>query len=137
MLRAVRYVEIAVEVDAAAGERLAAELVEAGLAVEQRDATTLLKPPPGRALVVVWVEPARAESTRAQIEDALREQAIVAELRLAERDEDEWREVWKQFFLPRSVGRIRSIRRRCTGTTRTTPTRAADRAGRCAAATGS
>ena len=29
---------------------------------------------------------------------------MVAEVRLAEHDEDEWRDVWKQFFQPRDVG---------------------------------
>src|SRR4051812_24611655 len=98
MLRAVRYVEIAVEVDARAGDRLAADLLEAGLAVEQRDATTLLKPPPGRAQLVAWAEPERAGETRALVEEVLREAGVVAEVRLAEHDEDEWRDVWKQFF---------------------------------------
>ena len=99
-----RYVEIAVEVESDAGELLAAELADAGLAVEQRDGTTLLRPSPGRALLVAWAEPERALETRALIEEVLSEEGVAAEVRLAEHDEDEWRDVWKQFFKPRDVG---------------------------------
>ena len=101
-----RYVEIAVEVDARAGDQLAADLVEAGIAVEQRDGTTLLKPPMGRALLVAWAEPERADETRGLIDEVLRAAGTVAEVRLVEHDEDEWRDVWKQFFRPRDVGRF-------------------------------
>jgi ribosomal protein L11 methyltransferase len=99
-----RYVEIAVEVDAEAAERLLLELIESGLAVEQRDATTLLPPPPGRVRLLAWAAPEDARATHAAVEEALRQQAIVAEVQVSDHDEDEWREVWKQFFEPRTVG---------------------------------
>lgn len=100
----VRYMEIAVDVDAGLGDHLCGELSAAGVAVELRDATTLLKPPAGRALLVAWAEPARADETRALIEEVLASEGVASEVRLAEHDEDEWRDVWKQFFKPRDVG---------------------------------
>jgi len=100
----VRFVEIAVEVPAAAGEPLCEELVDSGLSVELRDATTLLKPPPGRALLLTWAPPEQARASAALVEEALQAQGLVAELQLSEHDEDEWRDVWKKFFEPRAVG---------------------------------
>lgn len=104
MLRAVRYVEIAVEVASADGERIGAALVAEGLAVEERDSSTLVKAPIGRAQLIAWAEAGREDETRRVVEDVLRRERVVAEVRLAERDEDEWRDMWKQFFKPRSVG---------------------------------
>lgn len=104
MLRAVRYVEITVDVAAEAAPPLVEALVTEGLAIEERDASTLLKPAPGRALIIAWSEVAAAEETRAHVEEVLRRLALVAEVGIAEHDEDEWRDVWKKFFKPRSVG---------------------------------
>lgn len=99
-----KYSEIDIETEAASGELLAALLAEQGIAVEERDATTLLKPEAGRALLVAWCEPAQAEETCALISAVARQAGCEVAPRLRERDEDEWRDVWKAFFKPRCVG---------------------------------
>jgi ribosomal protein L11 methyltransferase len=94
-LRAVQYVEIAFTAPAEEAEEWAAELYEWG--VEIRDAETLEKPPAGTVLLVVWVPPDAAEEVMARV-------GLPARTRT--RDEAEWRELWKQYFKPRRVGRF-------------------------------
>ena len=94
----VRYAELAFTVAAEEADHFAAVLHEAGAAgVEVRDGDTLDKAPPGSTVLVVWVAPEAAEDMVARVGlPVLRRQ----------RDEDEWRELWKKFFTPRKVGRF-------------------------------
>jgi ribosomal protein L11 methyltransferase len=100
-----RYAELAFAVPPERAEELIATLVEIGAAgVEERDQTTFDKAPDARTpMLVVWIPAAEARG--------FLERAAAAGLPPPadagrERDEDEWRDVWKQFFRPRKVGRF-------------------------------
>jgi ribosomal protein L11 methyltransferase len=100
-----RYVEIAFAVTPERAEEDIATLVEIGAnGVEERDQTTFEKAPDAHApVLVVWIPVAEAR--------AFLERAAAAGLPPpAEagrvRHEDEWRDVWKQYFAPRKVGRF-------------------------------
>jgi len=90
------------------------DLAEGG--IEIRDAGTLVKAPPGRSIVVAHVVP----EFRGQALDAIAETASRARqaglatdgLAVSERasHEDEWRDVWKQFFRATRVGRSFIVR---------------------------
>jgi ribosomal protein L11 methyltransferase len=98
-----RYVEIAFAVTPERLEEDIVTLVELGASgVEERDQTTFDKAPDRRApLLIVWiaVDEARAFLERAQAA-GLPPPADGGRVR----DEDEWRDVWKQYFAPRKVG---------------------------------
>jgi ribosomal protein L11 methyltransferase len=100
-----RYTEIAFAVTAERAEEWIATLVEIGASgVEERDQTTFQKAPDAQApMLVVWVpvDEARDFLQRAA-EAGLPPPADAGRVR----DEDEWRDVWKQYFAPRKVGRF-------------------------------
>jgi ribosomal protein L11 methyltransferase len=97
-----RYTEIAFVVAPETADEQIATLVEIGApGVEERDQTTFQKVE-GKMLVVwVPVGEARAFLERAR-EAGLPPPADASRVR----DEDEWRDVWKQYFAPRKVGRF-------------------------------
>src|SRR3569623_2098840 len=97
-----RYTEIAFVVAPEQADEQIATLVEIGApGVEERDQTTFQKVE-GKMLVVwVPVGEARAFLERAR-EAGLPPPADASRVR----DEDEWRDVWKQYFAPRKVGRF-------------------------------
>lgn len=98
-----RWVELAFSLPAGDAELFCDRLVEAGAAgVEERDASTFAKPPPGQVTLVVWVAPEEADGFLARVAQA---GAAPPALR-RDRDEDEWRDAWKQHFKPRRVGRF-------------------------------
>ncbi len=102
-----RYVEIAFAVAPGddRAEEYILELVELGAqGVEERDQTTFDKAPDARvAMLVVWipVEEARSFLERAAAA-GLPPPADAGRVR----HEDEWRDVWKQYFAPRKVGKF-------------------------------
>jgi ribosomal protein L11 methyltransferase len=100
-----RYTEIAFVVTPETTEQWIATLVEIGASgVEERDQTTFQKAADARApMLVVWVpvDEARAFLERARAA-GLPPPADASRVR----DEDEWRDVWKQYFAPRKVGRF-------------------------------
>ena len=103
-----RYTEIAFVVTPERPEQRdewIATLVEIGASgVEERDQTTFQKAADASApMLVVWVPVGEA---RAFLERA-REAGLPPPAEASrERDEDEWRDVWKQYFAPRKVGRF-------------------------------
>lgn len=103
-----RYTEIAFVVTTERPEQRdewIATLVEIGASgVEERDQTTFQKAADASApMLVVWVPVGEA---RAFLERA-REAGLPPPADASrERDEDEWRDVWKQYFAPRKVGRF-------------------------------
>jgi ribosomal protein L11 methyltransferase len=102
-----RYVEIAFAVgsDEERVEEYIVQLVELGAqGVEQRDQTTFDKAPDVRsATLVVWIPVEEARSFLEQAAAAgLPPPADAGRVR----DEDEWRDVWKQYFAPRRVGKF-------------------------------
>lgn len=100
-----RYAEIAFSVPSERAEELSATLVELGAAgVEERNQATLAKGPDATtATLLVWlpVEVAHAFLTAAAAA-GLPPPAEAGRVR----HEDEWRDVWKQYFRPRQVGRF-------------------------------
>ncbi|MGZ3404919.1 MAG: 50S ribosomal protein L11 methyltransferase [Polyangia bacterium] len=100
-----RWVEIAFVVRPERVEESIATLVEIGAGgVEERDQTTFDKATDAAApMLVVWLPVAEARP--------FLERAALAGLpppadASRVRDEDEWRDVWKQYFAPRKVGRF-------------------------------
>ncbi|HWE26842.1 MAG TPA: 50S ribosomal protein L11 methyltransferase [Polyangia bacterium] len=100
-----RYTEIAFVVTPERAEEWIATLMEIGASgVEERDQTTFQKAASAsEPMLVVWVPvgEARAFLERAR-EAGLPPPADASRVR----DEDEWRDVWKQYFTPRRVGRF-------------------------------
>ena len=97
-----RYTEIAFVVAPEEAEELIATLVDVGApGVEERDQTTFQKF--DGKMLVVWIPvgEARAFLERARAA-GLPPPADASRVR----DEDEWRDVWKQYFAPRKVGRF-------------------------------
>jgi ribosomal protein L11 methyltransferase len=96
------WAEIEIDAPEALAEAVSAYVALAFGGVEVRDAETLLRPPTaGRVLLVAYVRPDAADALVA--ETAGRFAGLSHRIRM--RDEDEWRDVWKQFFKPRRVGR--------------------------------
>jgi len=83
-----------------------AALIEAGAGgVEERDAGTLDKAPPGTVTLVVWIEPAMVEAFLDEMRAA---ESVLGEALVArrDRDDDEWRDAWKRHFKARAFGRF-------------------------------
>jgi len=84
--------------------------------IELRDAGTLLKAAPGRSVVVAHVVPelrAQALDVIAETTERAREAGLATDgVAVSERasHEDEWRDVWKQFFRATRVGRSFIVR---------------------------
>jgi ribosomal protein L11 methyltransferase len=100
-----RYVEIAFAVTPERAEDHILTLVELGAqGVEERDQTTFDKAPDARVpMLVVWIPVAEARSFLERAAAAgLPPPADAGKVR----HEDEWRDVWKQYFAPRKVGRF-------------------------------
>jgi ribosomal protein L11 methyltransferase len=111
-----KWVEVAVEGPVEAAEVLAAALGELTEGVEVRDAGTLIAAAAGRVAIVTQCRPEAEADVLAELD------ACATRLRLAgvavdplvvrRRDahEDEWRDVWKQFFRATRVGRTLLVR---------------------------
>ncbi|HEY0705390.1 MAG TPA: 50S ribosomal protein L11 methyltransferase [Polyangia bacterium] len=105
------WVELQVELPAEMAELLAAELAELVGGVEIRDTGTLFATAPDRAAVVALVEPDAVDETLAAIDDVLGTARAAGStvdpvaIRRREAHEDEWRDVWKQFFRTTRIGR--------------------------------
>jgi ribosomal protein L11 methyltransferase len=100
-----KYIELRFRVSPERAEELAVTLVELGAAgVEERDQTTFEKAPADGALrLVVWIP---VDDARGFLERAADAGVPPPEESGRERDESEWREVWKKYFAPRKVGRF-------------------------------
>jgi len=78
--------------------------------VELRDAGTLLSTAPGRSAVIALCKPEDRECVLASAHEALataRDSGLVVDpvtVRERQADENEWRDVWKQFFRATRVG---------------------------------
>jgi ribosomal protein L11 methyltransferase len=111
-----RWIELAISVPSAAAEVLADAVGALTGGVEIRDTGTIIRVEGGGALILAQCAPDLEPEVLAEVE------AACARLRAAgvspdpisiarrEADEDEWRDVWKQFFKPLRVGRSFLIR---------------------------
>jgi len=101
------WAELLVDAPAAVAEAVAAYLSLRGDGVEVRDAETLVRPArAGRVELLAYVRPEEAEARSAELKSRFADLAITRR----QRSEDEWRDVWKQWFKARRVGRRIVIR---------------------------
>ncbi len=109
--RRTSWLEVQVETAPEAAEVMTAELSELAEGVELRDGGTVIKAPAGRALAIVHIQPeelASLEELVAGVVERLRATGVPVdpvEIRTRAAHEDEWRDVWKQFFRATRVGR--------------------------------
>jgi ribosomal protein L11 methyltransferase len=105
------WIELQIETTTDGAELLAAELSPLTGGVELRDAETVFPTARERAAVVALCEPERLQEVMTAIEDTL---AIAragganvdpVSVRQRPAHEDEWRDVWKQFFRATRIGR--------------------------------
>jgi ribosomal protein L11 methyltransferase len=110
------WIEVQIETHADAAELVAAALAPLTGGVELRDAETLLSAAAGRACVVALCEPDRARALLDAVDEALAAARAAGmsidpvTIRQREAHEDEWRDVWKQFFRATRVGRRFTVR---------------------------
>jgi ribosomal protein L11 methyltransferase len=111
-----RWIEVQVETHADAADLVAAAVAPITGGVEMRDAETLLSAAAGRTCVVALCQPDRAQSLLDAVEEALAAARAAGTtvdpvtIRTREAHEDEWRDVWKQFFRATRVGRRFTVR---------------------------
>lgn len=91
-------------VDAAAADRAAEALAEAGVAFQQHDQGTLEPPPAGAGWLTIYAPAGDADDTRAAAAGALAAADVDATLDESELDDDVYRDAWKAHFRPRPVG---------------------------------
>jgi ribosomal protein L11 methyltransferase len=105
------WVEMQVELAAPAAELVAAELGELLGGVELRDAETIFPTARDRAAVVALCRPTQVDEALARIEEVLATARAAGgavdpvTIRRRPAHEDEWRDVWKQFFRTTAIGR--------------------------------
>ena len=110
------WLELAVDVPSELADIMAAMLGDVATGVEIRDAGTLLRADSGRAVVVAHVAPddrAAALEIIDQTVSRLRDDGVAdPNITVRERaaHEDEWRDVWKQFFRATRVGKSFIVR---------------------------
>jgi len=110
------WLELAVDAPSELAEVLAATLGEMADGIELRDPGTLLRAAAGRTIVVAYIDPDGRADALAAIEETVaraREAGLpTGDVAVRERSahEDEWRDVWKQFFRATRVGRSFIVR---------------------------
>jgi len=103
--------ELQIEVPAAAAELVASAVAELTGGVEVRDADTIIRAGGGRALVVAQCAPDDAQAVLDAVDETCaraRAAGLAVDpvaVRRREAHEDEWRDVWKQYFRATRVGR--------------------------------
>jgi ribosomal protein L11 methyltransferase len=104
------WIEVQIEVALEAAELVAEAVGQITGGVEVRDSGTLIRAGQGRAAIVALCEPGRVGELFAALEETCaraREAGLPVdpvEVRQREAHEDEWRDVWKQFFRATRVG---------------------------------
>jgi ribosomal protein L11 methyltransferase len=110
------WIEIVIELPAAGAEVMADAVGELTEGVELRDAQTIIRAGLGRAVIVAQCRPEVEAEVLAQVEAVagrLKAAGVPAEplsVRRREAHEDEWRDVWKQYFRATRVGRTFLVR---------------------------
>jgi ribosomal protein L11 methyltransferase len=110
------WVELQIEVAPEAVELVASAVAELTGGVEIRDADTIIRAGGGRALVVAQCMPQDEAAVVAEVEAtcaAARAAGLTVDpvsLRRRVAREDEWRDVWKQYFRATRVGRTFVVR---------------------------
>ena len=110
------WIEIVLELPLAAAEVMADAVGELTGGVEIRDAQTIIRAGAGRAVLVAQCAPEMEAEVLAEIEataERMKEAGVSVDplsVRRREAHEDEWRDVWKQYFRATRVGRSFLIR---------------------------
>jgi ribosomal protein L11 methyltransferase len=110
------WIEIVVELPREAAEVMADAVGELTEGVEIRDGETIIRAGVGRAVIVAQCVPEAEAEVLAEIEAAagrMKEAGVTVDplsVRRREAHEDEWRDVWKQYFRATRVGRTFLIR---------------------------
>jgi ribosomal protein L11 methyltransferase len=110
------WAEVQIDVPAAASELLAATIGELCGGVEIRDQGTLIKAAVDRAVLVALCPPADVEALLAEVNatcDQARQAGVTVDpmvIRQRAAHEDEWRDVWKQYFRATRVGETFIVR---------------------------
>ncbi|HLK93672.1 MAG TPA: 50S ribosomal protein L11 methyltransferase [Polyangia bacterium] len=110
------WIEIVVELPREAAEVMADAVGELTDGVEIRDGDTIIRAGTGRAVIVAQCAPEAEGEVLAEIEAAagrMKEAGVSVDplsVRRREAHEDEWRDVWKQYFRATRVGRTFLIR---------------------------
>jgi ribosomal protein L11 methyltransferase len=110
------WIEIVVELPREAAEVMADAVGELTEGVEIRDGETIIRAGVGRAVIVAQCAPDAEAEVLAEIEAAaarMKEAGVTVDplsVRRREAHEDEWRDVWKQYFRATRVGRTFLIR---------------------------
>ena len=110
------WVEVQIEVPAEACELLAATVSELAGGVEIRDQGTLIRAAESRCVLVALCAPASIEALLAEVDatcDRARQCGLVVDpvaIRQRPAHEDEWRDVWKQYFRATRVGETFIVR---------------------------
>jgi len=110
------WIEIVIELPAAGAEVMADAVGELTEGVEIRDAQTIIRAGAGRAVIVAQCRPEVEAAVLAEVEAVagrLKAAGVEAEplsVRRREAHEDEWRDVWKQYFRATRVGRTFLVR---------------------------
>jgi ribosomal protein L11 methyltransferase len=105
------WTEVQIEAGAEAADLLAAELAPLTGGVEIRDAQTIFPTAPDRAAVVALCPPEDVAALLAAVDETLataRAAGVAVDpvtIRQRAAHEDEWRDVWKQFFRATRIGR--------------------------------
>jgi len=111
-----KWIEVQIEAQAEAADLVAAAVGPIAGGVELRDTETLLSAAAGRTCVVALCPPEQAQALLDTVDEALasaRAAGIAVDpvtIRQREAHEDEWRDVWKQFFRATRVGRRFTVR---------------------------
>jgi ribosomal protein L11 methyltransferase len=110
------WIEIVIELPAEAAEVMADAVGELTEGVEIRDAHTIIRTGAGRSVIVAQCRPEQEPEVLAEVQAAaqrLTAAGVPAEplsVRRREAHEDEWRDVWKQYFRATRVGRTFLVR---------------------------
>jgi ribosomal protein L11 methyltransferase len=110
------WIEFQIETQADAADLVAAAVAPLTDGVEMRDAGTLLSAAEGRTCVVTLCQPDETQALLDAVDAALvaaRAAGTAVDpvtIRQREAHEDEWRDVWKQFFRATRVGRRFTVR---------------------------
>lgn len=114
--RRTSWLEVQIEIAPEAAEIIAAVAADIADGIELRDSGTVVRAAPNRALVIAHVAPEdRDELLEAIAETATHARAAGVQIdpivvRERHAHEDEWRDVWKQFFRATRVGRSFIVR---------------------------
>jgi ribosomal protein L11 methyltransferase len=110
------WIELAIELPSPAADVMASAICELTGGVEIRDAGTLIRAGEGRVVLVTQCAPESEQALREEIEAVASRMRAAGEpvdpmlVRRREAHEDEWRDVWKQYFRAQRVGRTFLIR---------------------------